>query len=119
MTFATIEEAWGVTTLNSSPSLSPRTVPADPTPRPKRDPNAPAEVYEHQSSARERAYVRDFIDRTYTDHGIAGVMALLSRRVLTDVRTVSFVGPQWMSMNQLLGVLLALFVIVVLLDILR
>lgn len=119
MSFATIQEAWGVTSLNSSPALSPRTVPADPTPRPTRDPYAPSEVYEHEPSARERAFVRDFIDRTFDNHGLTGVMALLNRKILNEVRSVSLVSPQWMSMNQLLVVLLALFVVVVLLDILR
>lgn len=115
MTFATIEEAWGVTSLSSGPNLPP-SVPADPTPKPTRNPYASPEVYRTEPSARERQHVRTFIDQTYDKHGIAGVLALLNRRILNDLRVQSFTNPAWMSLEQLLILFLGVFGIVVLLD---
>ena len=118
MSFATIEEAWGVSSLSSGSALPP-TVPVDQTPKPVKDPWVPTEVSNKQPTARDHHYVRNFIDMTYQSRGISGVLSLLNRQVMNDLRMTSFLNPSWLSMNQLLGVLLVLFAMVVLLDVLK
>lgn len=100
----------------STGSNLPPSVPVDPTPKPTRDPYADPEVYRTEPSARQRQHVRSFLDETYDKHGIAGVLSLMNRRVLNDLRVQSFANPAWMSLDQLLVVLLGLFAIIVLLD---
>ena len=121
MSYASIEEAWGVTTFSSGTTLTtPVTTPQDPTPVPAKDPwKVEDAVSKQESSIRKQQYVRAYIDEVYERKGLMGVLGLVNRRIMNDLRAATFMNPSWMKMDQVLTVLLGLFALVVVLDIIK
>ena len=69
-----------------------------------------------EGRARLRDLVARYLQGVYTQDGIAGVLAVMNRRMVSDLRMESLLNPTWLSAQQLLMVLLCCFVLLVAFD---
>lgn len=117
MSFASIEDAWGVPSL--SPRASPRAVPAGTPIRSADVPHVADPVPPVAASRVTAAGVREYLRRVYATGGLRGVLRLLTPKAVADIAlapcALASVGvppkPWWHDPDKLLLLVCGVFVL--------
>lgn len=108
MSFATLQEAWGVPTFGVEESKPVAKQPA-----------AQAEVLERtESSQRSLEFVTNYLRDVHQRHGIAGVMSLLDEQTVKDLRMAALLSFDWLDTNSMLFIFMCLCALWLLIDML-
>lgn len=92
MSFATLQEAWGVPTFGVEEIKSEM-----------KQPEVQAEVLERsEASQRSFFFVSNYLRDVYQKHGAAGIMSLLDPEVVKDLRMAALLSFDWLDTNTLL-----------------
>ena len=106
MTFATLQEAWGVPAFVAADSapVSPPATPTDAGAKP--NPKSPAmqrSVLEQTQTAQNNLlYVTAYIRQAYKQQGAAGVLGLMDADIAKAVRSQSLLTFDWLDADALL-----------------
>lgn len=92
MSFATLQEAWGVDTFGVE----------EVRPDAKR-PEVQQQVLERtEASQRSQLFVQTYLRDMYEKHGAAGIMGLLDEQVIKDLRMAALMSFDWLDTSTLL-----------------
>lgn len=92
MSFATLQEAWGVSTFGLE----------EIQPEMKR-PEVQSEVLERsEASQRSMHFVINYLRDVYNKHGIVGIMGLLDEHVVKELRMSALLSFDWLDTHTLL-----------------
>lgn len=109
MSFATLQEAWGVSTFGVQ-EMEPEA----------KQPRVQAEALERtEASQRSQAFVTNYLRETYDKRGVAGVMSLLDEEVLRELRTNALLSFEWLDTHTMLFVFMCLCALWLVLDVFR
>lgn len=109
MSFATLQEAWGVPTFGVE-ELKPEA----------KQPAMQLEVLDRvETTQRNVTFVSTYLREVYDRHGVAGVMGLLDDDVVRELRIAAFMSFDWLDANTLLFAFMCLCGFWLIMDILR
>ena len=109
MSFATLQEAWGVPTFGVE----------EIKPDMKR-PEVQSEMLERgEASNRSMLFVTNYLREVYERHGVAGVMGMMDEHVVKEIRMHALMSFDWLDTNTLLFLFMCLCGLWLLMDILR
>lgn len=109
MSFATLQEAWGVPTFGVE----------EIKPEMKR-PEVQSEVLDRaEASQRSSAFVTSYLRDTYDKHGVAGLMGLMDERMVQELRMNALMSFDWLDSHNLLFIFMCLCGVWLVMDILR
>ena len=109
MSFATLQEAWGVTTFGVE-EIKPE----------KKAVVAQREVLDQaEASQRSVYFVTQFLRDVYDRHGVAGITSLLDDRIMSDIRMEAVLSFDWVDTNTLLMLFMCICGLWLIMDILR
>lgn len=109
MSFATLQEAWGVPTFGVE-EIKPEA----------KEPAVQNEVLERtEASQRSRAFVTTYLREVYTQHGLAGVMSLLDEDVVKELRKAALMSFDWVDTQSLLFIFMCVCALWLVVDILK
>jgi hypothetical protein len=109
MSFATLEEAWGVPVFGVS----------EVKPEMKQKETQRRVLERAESAQRSYTFVTNYIRDVYENHGIAAVMGLMNRRIVSELRKEALWSFEWLDANSMLFVFSCLCVLYLLADIFR
>ena len=109
MSFATLQEAWGVPTFGVE----------EIKPEMKR-PEVQREVLDRaEASQRSMLFVTSYLREVYEKHGVAGVMGLMDESVVKELRIAALMSFDWLDANTLLFLFMCVCGLWLLIDIFR
>lgn len=109
MSFATLQEAWGVSTFGVE-EVKPE----------MKNPVVQTDVLEKaEASQRSALFVTHFLRDVYEKHGAAGVMSFMDERMVHDLRMASLFSFDWVDTNSVLFIFMCLCGVWLVMDILR
>lgn len=109
MSFATLQEAWGVPTFGY--------VEEEPIVR-KTD--VQSEVLERtEASQRSLFFVKNYLRDVYNNHGVAGITSLMDEDMTTALHKAAFFSFDWLDANSALFIFACLCAFWLLMDIAR
>ena len=92
MSFATLQEAWGVSSFGVQ-EVKPE----------MKQPEVQREVLERaEASQRSMLFVTNYLRQVYSERGIAGIQGLLDEDVVKELRMAAFMSFEWVDANTLL-----------------
>ena len=109
MSFATLQEAWGVTTFGVEevkPALKAEAVQRE-------------ALDKTEASQRSMYFVAQYLRDVYAQHGVAGVMSLLDERVIKEIRMEALFSLDWIDTNTMLLLFMFVCGLWLIMDILR
>lgn len=110
MSFATLQEAWGVPTFGD----------AEPDKPVEKQPEVQSDVLERtEASQRSQLFVANYLREVYQRHGAAGVLSLLDEDAQRDVRMAALLSFDWVDTNSLLFIFMCLCAVWLVMDLLR
>jgi hypothetical protein len=109
MSFATLQEAWGVSTFGIE----------DPTPDLKQPAVQQSVLEKAEASQRSALFVQNFLRDMYQKHGVAGIMGLMDEDVVKELRLAALWSFDWMDTTTLLFIFMCLCGLWLIADILR
>jgi hypothetical protein len=116
MSFATLEEAWGVSHFEDAAAAG------GPPPPPAASSAAMDELRaleRMEASQRSQLFVTNYLRDAYERHGVAGIMGLLDERAVRDLRMAAIMSFDWLDANVLLFVFMCLCGVWLAMDVLR
>ncbi len=109
MSFATLQEAWGVATFGVVEEANEL-----------KDAKVQGEVLDRaEASQRSHLFVTQYLRDVHAKHGIAGIMGLLDEGVVKEMRMAALLSFDWLDANTLLFVFMCLCALWLLMDVLR
>lgn len=109
MSFATLQEAWGVPTFGVE----------EIKPEMKR-PEVQSEVLERtEASHRSYLFVKNYLQEVYEQHGVVGIMGLLEPPVIKQLRMEALMSFDWLDTHTLLFIFMCLCATWLVMDMLR
>lgn len=106
MSFATLQEAWGVPTFGVE-EVKPE----------MKKPEVQSEVLERaEASQRAQLFVANYLREVQQRHGIAGLAALLDPQTVQELRMAALLSFDWLDANSLLFVFMCLCALWLLID---
>lgn len=113
MSFATLQEAWGVPTFDESFASRPQQ--PDTKTRDVQD-----EVLDRaEASQRSMLFVTNYLREMYSKNGVAGVMGLMDEEVVKELRMHALLSFDWLDSHTLLLVFMCLCALWLVMDLLR
>lgn len=111
MSFATLQEAWGVPTFGA----------AEPDDRAaEKQPEVQSDALERtEASQRSQLFVVNYLREVFQRHGAPGVMSLLDEDAQREVRMAALLSFDWVDTNSLLFLFMCLCGVWLLMDLLR
>ena len=92
MSFATLQEAWGVPTFGVNP-IEPEA----------KNKEVQREVLDRtEASQRSMSFVTNYLREVYSKHGVTGIMGLLDEKVVKELRMNALMSFDWLDANTLL-----------------
>lgn len=110
-TFATLQEAWGVTTFGSQAKEA--------AAAPDRRREEREALDRTEAAKREMLFVSTYIRRLYRQRGVAAVLGLMDPEVVRAVRTEALLSLEWLNSEALLFGFLVACALWLLADLLR
>lgn len=109
MSFATLEEAWGVSTFGVE-EVKPE----------MKKPEVQTEVLERaEASQRSAQFVAAYLREVYSRHGTAGILGLLDSEVARALRMDALLSLDWLDSSTLLFIFMCICALWLLMDLLR
>ena len=109
MSFATLQEAWGVPTFGVE-EIKPE----------MKDVEVQQRVLDRaEASQRSHLFVANYLRDVYDQHGISGVMSLLDANVVKELRMNALLSFDWLDANTLLTLFVCVCALWLIMDMLR
>lgn len=109
MSFATLQEAWGVQTFDA----------AVPVPEAKTQKAQDDALEKTEASQRSLLFVTNYIREVYGRYGVAGVMGLMDEEVVKELRTSALLSFDWLDANTMLVAFMCLCALWLVMDLFR
>lgn len=110
MSFATLQEAWGVPTFGT----------AEPDKPAEKKQEVQSEVLERtEASQRGQLFVVNYLREVFQRHGAPGVLSLLDEDAQRELRMAALLSFDWVDTNSLLFIFMCLCAVWLVMDLLR
>lgn len=110
MSFATLQEAWGVPSFGTPEPDKPE----------EKQPQVQSEVLERtEASQRSHLFAVNYLREVFQRHGAPGVLSLMDEDMQREVRMAALLSFDWVDTNSLLFIFMCLCAIWLVMDLLR
>lgn len=109
MSFATLQEAWGVPTFGVE-EIKPE----------MKEVEVQQRVLDRtEASQRSHQFVTSYLRDVYEQHGVVGIMSLLDDRAVKELRMNALLSFDWLDANTLLALFVCVCALWLIMDMLR